>query len=268
MHESNGPSRIASHHLQSPTTWHGRDLQCETDAALPQPRQQELRGGSNRYHECSPAARIGRSEVDSTVSAPVTTMTNQFVAQRARHDARHRRVLRRIERQYDTPIMNNTHRGVYVQLLVLDTLGEGWRAHGDPWLSWDIEHADGTKVEVKQSAACQGWHDGTQRSLAAARKKARFGIAKGSRAWTQEAGWIEPADRLADIYVFAWHPEVDIGLANHRHHAEWRFYVVRSDALPDGQKSIGLSGVERLADSVDIDGLAAAVQSLMLDLGQ
>ena len=240
-------------------------MQGETDADLSKPRQQALRDGSNRYHEFPPDVHVCRSDVDFTVPTPVTAMTNQFVDQHSRNDARHRRVLRRIQRRYDTPIMNNTHRGEYVQLLVLDTLGEGWRAHGDPWLSWDIEHADGTKVEVKQSAACQGWHDGTQRSLAAARKKARFGIAKGSRAWTQEAGWIEPPDRLADIYVFAWHPEADVGLADHRHHAEWRFYVVRSDALPDGQKSIGLSGVERLADPVGIDGLVAAVQSVKLD---
>lgn len=195
-------------------------------------------------------------------------MTNPFVDQRSRHDARHRRVLQRIQRQYDTPIMNNTHRGAYVELLVLDTLGEGWKTHGDPWLAWDIEHADGTKVEVKQSAACQSWHDGTQRSIDAARRQARFNIAKGALAWTPEAGWFKPSDRLSDIYVFAWHPEPDLGLADHRKHDEWHFYVVRSDHLPEGQKSIGLSGIAKLAEPVDIDGLATAVLSAKRDLSQ
>ena len=192
----------------------------------------------------------------------MSQMTSQLEDQRTRHDARHRRVLRRIQRKFDASIMNNVHRGEYIQTLVQEVLGNGWRAPAGFWLPWDIEHADGAKVEVKQSAACQSWDDGTQRSSEAARKKARFGIAP-SRSWSVQDGWNNRRARHADIYVFAWHPEADNELADHRHHDEWLFFVVRSDVLPEGQKSIGLSSVELLAQPVDIENLAAAVHAAL-----
>ena len=44
---------------------------------------------------------------------------------------------------------------------------------------------------------------------------------------------------------------------------EWLFYVVRSETLPEGQNSIGLNGIEQLAEPVNIDDLATVVQSMM-----
>ena len=76
-------------------------------------------------------------------------------------------------------------------------------------------------------------------------------------------GWVDRPGMPADIHVFAWQPEAAPELADHRHHDEWLFHVVRSETLPEGQKSIGLNGIEQLAESVNIDDLATLVQSMM-----
>ena len=57
-------------------------------------------------------------------------MTNQIEDPRSCHDARHRKVLRRIEKKFDASIMNNEHRGAYVQALVQEVLGVGGAPRG------------------------------------------------------------------------------------------------------------------------------------------
>ena len=52
--------------------------------------------------------------------------------------------------------------------------------------------------------------------------------------------------RCSQTYVFAWNaifgPETD-----HRDPDQWLFYVVSAEVLPDRQKSISLSQIERLS---------------------
>ena len=61
-----------------------------------------------------------------------------------------------------------------------------------------------------------------------------------------------PPQRQADIYVFAWHPEEDLKIADHRRPDQWKFFVVAEeklprlpDPLPDPlpNTTIGLSGL-------------------------
>ena len=61
--------------------------------------------------------------------------------------------------------------------------------------------------------------------------------------------------RLADIYIFAWHPVVDKSEADHRDTAQWEFYVVPACELPTRQKSIGLKKVAKMWSPVAYDEL-------------
>ena len=65
------------------------------------------------------------------------------------------------------------------------------------------------------------------------------------------------------MYVFAWHPETDAKLADHRHTEQWASCVVPTDDLPARQNSIGLAGIEALTPVVQADGLAPTVRRLL-----
>ena len=65
------------------------------------------------------------------------------------------------------------------------------------------------------------------------------------------------------MYVFAWHPETDAKLADHRDPQQWSFYVMQTKDLPAQQNSIGLAGIEALTPVVQAEGLAPAVRRLL-----
>lgn len=112
-------------------------------------------------------------------------------------------------------------RPVYVEFMIAVILGEGWRLVSADWAGWDLENAQGARVEVKQSAARQTWTDRAP----------------------------------ADLFVFAWHRIDALDEADHRSVAQWQFFIVPEDRLPPQQKTIGLSGVRKLAEPARRSGL-------------
>lgn len=68
----------------------------------------------------------------------------------------------------------------------------------------------------------------------------------------------ETGERLAHLYVFAFHPIVG-DEADHRDPAQWQFYVVGSKRL-SANKSISLPSLKALADPVSIADLSADVE--------
>ena len=93
---------------------------------------------------------------------------------------------------------------------------------------------------------------------------------------TDDAVWVGAADlseadfiRSADIYIFAWHPETDPDVADHRRAEQWRFFVVPEYLLTErhgAQKTIGLNSLNRLAQAVTYDRLAATVEETASNL--
>ena len=67
------------------------------------------------------------------------------------------RILNVLMRRYNTRVMNNVDRGLYVEHLIADALGPEWSPSGSDWAAWDCEHAPGARIEIKQSAARQSW---------------------------------------------------------------------------------------------------------------
>lgn len=150
--------------------------------------------------------------------------------------------------------MQNSWRGEWAERLVLALLGEGWRQTGADWASHDIERGDGLRVEVKQAAARQSWHQED-----AAPSRPTFDIA-GRTGYYEETVWRPVPGRRAHVYVFAWHGIAD-RTCDHTDIQQWRFHVVSSELLPD-QKTIGLGPLARLAAALGPDELRAALASL------
>ena len=175
------------------------------------------------------------------------------------------KILSTIAGRYDRPIMNNIHRAEYVEHLIAAILGATWIlpwTEGYDWAPWDLEHRpSGTRMEIKQSAALQTWH--THES--ARTRTPRFDIAPRTGYWTSDSVWINASGRLAHIYVFAWHPDTDPELADHRAPQQWLFFPVPAPQLPALQKSIGLARLKQLVEPVDFSTLSATVREFVRD---
>ena len=166
--------------------------------------------------------------------------------------------------RYDRPVMNNVHRAEYGECMVAELLEPNWVLpwmDGYDWAPWDLHDGSGMKIEIKQSAALQTWQAGRGEQA----RSPRFDIAPRKGYWTADATWIDNPARPANIYVFAWHPEMEESVADHRSPGQWKFFVVPSDRLPPEQRSIGLAGLKRLAEAVGFESLASTVRELVGD---
>ena len=175
-------------------------------------------------------------------------------------DVMHKRILEMLIGRYDQRIMNNVQRGDYVECMIATALGADWRLtteEGWDWAAWDCEHAASeARLEIKQSAARQSWDRESDRP----RCNPGFDIRARNGYWPKDGGpWVADPGRLADVYVFAWHGKAD-EQADHRDATQWRFFVVAERLLPTGQKNVGLSRLERIADPCSVGELAQAVE--------
>lgn len=156
-----------------------------------------------------------------------------------------------MDRFYGSPLIANRWRGDYVEIMIHFALGEEWQMTAE-WNGWDLQKAD-VRLEIKQSAGLQTW--GTSR------KSPRFNIERKSGYYKNETDWIALPGRHADIYIFAWQPETERDVADHRCADRWRFYIVPEHELPEDQKSIGLSPVKKLSEEFSYGQLAEAIDS-------
>ena len=162
-------------------------------------------------------------------------------------------VERFVERVFGQRIVNNVERGFYVECMIelaLRARDADWGLLST-WDAWDVEHAaNKARLEVKQSAALNPW---TPRTPIPKPAKPVFGIKPVKGYWREKEGWLplRPPQRLADVYIFAWHPETDWNVADQQCPDQWRFFVVAERDLPQDEplaKSIGLGPLIRLAD--------------------
>ena len=171
----------------------------------------------------------------------------------------HRRIVGNILERYDQPLIDNFARGVYVERMIAFALDPEWQLPATAWEAWDLAHsATGARMEVKQSAAQQVMQPGFNEKPA----PPTFSIAPKKGYYNPKWTPLNPPCRLADIYVFAWHPVTGVA-TDHRRADQWEFYVVRECKIgrkfPD-QKTIGLKRVADLAQPVGYGDLAAAVE--------
>src|SRR4051794_26736965 len=97
---------------------------------------------------------------------------------------------------YGKPLIENSYRGLIVEIIVREALGSEWRLCSADWGGWDLEHPSGCRLEVKQSAARQTW--------AAPKKPSppRFDIEERTGYYCDGVTWMPHPGRPAHIYVF------------------------------------------------------------------
>ena len=150
------------------------------------------------------------------------------------YDEIHDRTVRRLVKSVNNQcLINNAERGAYVEhMIALAIEGQGWDLTW-PWASWDLHHRDIARIEVKQSAARQPWHKRPRQERAPRPTAARFSIKPSDNYFLQDGTLVKtPLQRHADLYVFAWHPEENLKIANHRRPDQWKFFVVAESELP------------------------------------
>jgi hypothetical protein len=156
---------------------------------------------------------------------------------------------------FGQPLVNNVLRAIIAEAIVNAALPDGWRWCSVDYNSFDFQHADGTKLEVKQSAAKQSWA-----LPEAPPSKCSFDIAARTGRWEGGSTWIAEIGRNADIYIFAHHPVVDAS-ADHRNPEQWRFFATLSNALPS-TKRLSIAKARALSAEWTFGSLAHAVEDL------
>ena len=181
-------------------------------------------------------------------------------------------VERLMQRVYGQRLINNVERGAYVEHMVELVLGEQQWCLTWPWASWDLElehrdRANRARIEVKQSAARQTWHKRPKPPFPPP-SRGKFGINKPTENYYLEDGTYEktPLQRHADIYVFAWHPAVDLNEADHRRPDQWEFFVVPEECLPP-EDGITPGRLNQLVKCCNYKELAENVDKVLKSLG-
>jgi hypothetical protein len=152
---------------------------------------------------------------------------------------------------YGKPLIENSYRGLIVEIIIGEALGSEWRLCSADWSGWDFEHRSGCRLEVKQSAARQTWEAPRKPSPPSFDIRERTGY-YDSATWTPHAG------RLAHSYVFAYHPVGDDS-ADHRDPSQWQFYVLPASRLP-ANKRISLSKLVLLTSAGPWSHLRVSVE--------
>lgn len=171
-----------------------------------------------------------------------------------------------INELFNRKIMGNLYRPHYVERLVVKALGPGFSLKSADWSGWDIEDVTGARIEVKQSAALQTWTG--RDSLEGRTTPGSFDIAPRTGYFEEGSTiWVPYRGRPADVYVFAWHPLTDPAACDHRDPAQWRFFIVPTEKLPENQKSISRRVVETRWPAVGFHELRAAMLAVLSALG-
>ncbi|HJU12537.1 MAG TPA: hypothetical protein VJ728_16755 [Candidatus Binataceae bacterium] len=164
-------------------------------------------------------------------------------------------VARACEAAFGRPLVVNNLRALLVEAMIESALLQPeWRWSAADWAGWDFEHQDGTRLEVKQSAAKQSWSMSPKRS-----SSPRFDIAERTGYWEGGVTWVPLRARHAHLYVFAYHPIAD-DTADHRDPSQWQFYVLPTVDLP-ALKTVSLRYVSQMGEPARIGDLGRAVDA-------
>lgn len=163
-------------------------------------------------------------------------------------------VARAAHELFSKKLLTNVHRAVVAEAIVSSALGGDWIWCSGDYASCDFRHVDGTRLEVKQSASLQSWN-----ASSLIPSVCQFDVAERNGEW-KGSTWSEGKGRNADIYVFCHHPVVSAD-ADHRDAKQWRFFIVKENALPK-QRSIRLSVLEQKLHAVQYEALRNAVDGL------
>jgi hypothetical protein len=137
-------------------------------------------------------------------------------------------------------ILNNSHRGEVVEMMVLAALGKHWNHVGLGWHPWDLQYGKGTnriRIQVKHTAALQLWGKTSSQIITFGWKKnAPRSFEKDNPGESIESeGW------FCDIFVFGLHDETDNERVDQADPRQWQFLVIPTCDLSRGTNSMSLA---------------------------
>ena len=137
-------------------------------------------------------------------------------------------------------ILNNSHRGELVEMMVLAALGSDWNHVGLGWHPWDLQFSKGTnrvRIQVKHTAALQLWGKTASRTIT-------FGWKNNAPEYFERDNpgeSIESEGWFCDVFVFGLHDEIDIEKIDQADPRQWQFLVIPICDLTRGTNSMSLT---------------------------
>jgi hypothetical protein len=179
----------------------------------------------------------------------------------------HRERLHRmlIEKLYSHRILNNSHRGDFVEMIVLDALGPEWRHVGLGWNIWDLQRGNGkdrARIQVKQCAARQLW--GKTKCMTFQFHWSDRAPAYVLRDFPKEA--VEKDGWFCELFVVGVHRVEDKDLCDQTDPSQWQFMIVPSRELKRGQSSMTLSKAIKRWPLIPLAGLKSTVEIKLSEL--
>ena len=170
-----------------------------------------------------------------------------------------------IENLYSQRILNNSHRGDFVEMMVLDALGPEWRHVGLGWNIWDLQRGTGkdrARIQVKQCAARQLW--GKTKCMKFQFPWSDRAPAYILRDFPNEA--LEKDGWFCELFVVGVHAVEDKELCDQTDPSQWQFMIVPSRELKRGQSSMNLSKAMKRWPLVSLAELKSAVELKLSEL--
>jgi len=179
----------------------------------------------------------------------------------------HRQRLHRmlIEKLYSHRILNNSHRGNFVEMMVLDALGPEWRYVGLGWNIWDLQRGTGkdrARIQVKQCAARQLW--GKTKSMTFQFPWSDHLPAYILRDFPNEA--LEKDGWFCELFVVGVHAIEDEKVCDQTDPTQWQFMVVPARELKRRQNSMSLSKAMKRWPLVPLAELKSTVEIKLSEL--
>jgi hypothetical protein len=168
-----------------------------------------------------------------------------------------------IDKIYSGRILNNSHRGELVEMMVLSALGPEWRYVGLGWNPWDLQRGNGrnrVRIQVKNCAVRQLWGKTQQLKLQTPwSKKVPFYFSRHHpKEKIEKQGW------FCELFVVGIHLIEDETICDQMDVTQWKFMVIPSAHLKRGQNSMDLIIAIKKWPPVAWRNLKAKVESELL----
>ena len=154
-------------------------------------------------------------------------------------------------------LIGNTDRGALAEYLVGKLVGARGKVR-NAWGPFDLEMADGTRVEVKSAGYAQAWF---QREPS----RVRFSIRKTQEWLPQSNEFVSVPARHSDVYVFCLLAEMRKEALNPLDLRQWEFYVVSTQDLDESfgdRAGVSLQQVQSRSARYQSSQLKDAIKSV------
>ena len=166
---------------------------------------------------------------------------------------------------YSDRIINNSHRGDVVEMIVLLALDPDWSLVGLGWHPWDLQRGSGkerVRIQVKQSAALQLWGPTKAPALTFGWKKSppEYFYRDNPNEEIEKEGW------FCDLFVFGLHQINDPAIADQVDPSQWSFFVIPKSDLKPMQNSMNLKKALKKWKSISWSEINSSVNEVIKNM--